>query len=774
MSLEENIIEIQPMKINVNDIFEKKIEIGPLLEFKLLQKIIEEFIERQNKSNNKINELEQKIITLENMPNISNINNQSNDMLLLNNIINEAFGDNDLNGVKNDDNKKEKEYKEIKEEINKNKDNTELEDTKKIILSQQKKNKNKKIILLFQQMIGKINNLENKYKEIVNQINIIKNDSKKEFKSLKDKSEESLPKNSGLENQKKEINNKIEEEDSDYINIISDEDGDLDINKKKIKVWIKNSEEKLTKKIEISNNRNKNLEISLNETKNEIKDFKNKLNSYELKTQNIIEKDDIHEETKNMLENLVSKEELDKTKNNIKKLIDEIGKNISKNWLLNLNEEKFNELLISKLNQSNKDLKDNILKIIENNDKYVNNQIEKLGIDAIKNEISLMKKELDNKLNIENIGSINLKLEEMENYEETLRKFIDDHANEIRLFKDKFANFFTILDDLRGQVFSLFEKQKSIIKKEKESVTKIDLEPLISKQEYNEDREKINKKIDKVLAQETVNYQVIQELQTKLKGFVVETDLKNLEKNLTNILNENKYNISKKYVEKTDLQKNLRLLELKIKTLEETGSKENENCFLAKKPINGFLCASCETYIGDLKNNEDVSTWNKLENKKNNKNYRFGHGFSTMIKMLNSNLLKKLENKSNDTNDLMLMNNSQELRPKYLSLRKIKKNLPKIFLSNNMNIKGAKSMNISFNMNKSQNNEVNERLHNNSINSINLNNNSLSQLEENDLKIKSKSIDKTINENNINYFNKDIIEVEQPKVIKITKKIKQV
>ena len=774
MSLEENIIEIQPMKINVNDIFEKKIEIGPLLEFKLLQKIIEEFIERQNKTNNKINELEQKIITIENMPNISNINYQSNDMLLLNNILNEAFEGNDLIIEKNEDNKKGKGNREIKEEDNKNQDNVEKEDVNKKNLLNLKKNKNKKLLLLFQQMIGKINNLENKYREIVNQINIIKNDSKKEFKSLKDKSEESLPKISGLENQKKEINNKIEEEDSDYINIISDEDGDLDINKKKIKVWIKNSEEKLTKKIEISNNRNKNLEISSNEAKNEIKDFKNKLNSYELKSQNIIEKDDIHEETKNMLEKLVSKEELDKTKSNIKKLIDEIGKNISKNWLLNLNEEKFNELLISKLNQSNKDLKDNILKIIENNDKYVNNQIEKLGIDAIKNEISLMKKELDNKLNIENIGSINLKLEEMENYEENLRKFIDDHANEIRLFKDKFANFFTILDDLRGQVFSLFEKQKSIIKKEKESVTKIDLEPLISKQEYNEDREKINKKIDKALAQETVNYQVIQELQTKLKGFVVETDLKNLEKNLTNILNENKYNISKKYVEKTDLQKNLRLLELKIKTLEETGSKENENCFLAKKPINGFLCASCETYIGDLKNNEDVSTWNKLDNKKNNKNYRFGHGFSTMIKMLNSNLLKKLENKSNDTNDLMLMNNSQELRPKYLSLRKIKKNLPKIFLSNNMNIKGAKSMNISFNMNKSQNNEVNERLHNNSINSINLNNNSLSQLEENDLKIKSKSIDKTINENNINYFNKDIIEVEQPKVIKITKKIKQV
>ena len=174
MSLEENMLEIQPMKININDIFDKKIEIGPLLEFKLFQKIIEEFINRQNITNNKIDELEQKILNLENIPNISNINYSSKDNLLLNNILEEAFSENDLNENKDDTRKKEKKDEEIKEEDNKNKDNMENDDTKRITLLQQKKSKDKKIKSLFQQMIGKINFLENKYNELLNQFDAIK------------------------------------------------------------------------------------------------------------------------------------------------------------------------------------------------------------------------------------------------------------------------------------------------------------------------------------------------------------------------------------------------------------------------------------------------------------------------------------------------------------------------------------------------------------------------------------------------------------------------
>ena len=771
MSLEENMLEIQPMKININDIFDKKIEIGPLLEFKLLQKIIEEFINRQNITNNKIDELEQKILNLENIPNISNINYSSKDNLLLNNILDEAFSENDLNENKDDTRKKEKKDEEMNEEDNKNKDNKENDDTKRITLLQQKKSKDKKIKSLFQQMIGKINFLENKYNELLNQFDAIKKDSKNEFKLLQNKNEESLPKNSGLNNQINEIQNKTEEaEDSDYINIMSEEDGDLDINKKKIKVWIKKSENKLTKKIEISNKKNKNLEISLNEAKNEINYFKSKLNNYELKTQSKIEKDDKQEETKNIIENCTRKEDLDKTKNKIIKLIDEINNKISKNPLLNLDAEKFDELLISKLNKANKDLKENFSKSIENNEKYVKNQIKKMDIDSVKAEIVLIRKELNNKLNKENFGSINLKLEEMETYEETLKKLINDHTNEIRIFKDKFAKLFTVSEDLRSQVFTLFENVNLINKKENES-NKIDLELLISKSEYDEDRERMNKKIDKALAQEIDNYRAIQEIQTKLKKFVIEADLQNLEKYLLNVLDENKKKIAKNYVEKSDLKKNLKLLELKIKTLEETGSKDKENCFLAKKPMSGFLCASCETYVGDLKNNEDVATWNKLNIRKDKKNYRLGHGFSTVIKMLNTNLLKKFENRSSDSNDLIVLNNSRDLKSD-LS-RRIKKNLPKINLTNHIsNINETKNINISLNMNNSQNEEIKENLNNISIN---LNNNSQSQLDGSDLNNKANSSDKANNENNIKYTNNDISEEEeQPKVIKISKKIKKV
>ena len=75
-------------------------------------------------------------------------------------------------------------------------------------------------------------------------------------------------------------------------------------------------------------------------------------------------------------------------------------------------------------------------------------------------------------------------------------------------------------------------------------------------------------------------------------------------------------------------------------------------------------------------------------------------------------------------------------------------------------------------MNNSQNEEIKENLNNISIN---LNNNSQSQLDGSDLNNKANSSDKANNENNIKYTNNDISEEEeQPKVIKISKKIKKV
>ena len=799
MSLKENIFEIKPMKIDINDIFDKKIELAPLLEFNLLQKIIEEFINRQNETNNKINELEKKINYIKNMSSISQTNNYSpKDNNMLNNIIFESFEENDLNekedeneenkqNVENEENKQneEKEEKEKNVQDNLDKDNINKEENKTKTLLQSSKNESKKTKFLFQQVLSKVNILENKHNELLEQFNSNNKEHKKEVQSLKNKNKENTTKISELENMIKEMQNKKEEE-LDEMKIINDDEDNIEIDQDKVKTWIKNLEQKLTKKIEFSDKRNKNNEGALNGLKNEINDLKNKLNNLEsmLSSPNEKEKqeedkneqvDEEKKEGRNIFDDLAKKEELNKLKLEFQQKIDEVNDNISKNPLLNIDEKKLYESIIPKLGQMTQNLKENVQKSIENNEKYVKNQIKKIDIDSIKAEMASMKNELKNKLNKENLGSINLKIEDMENIEENLRTLIDDNRNDIRQCNDKYAKIFKVLETLRGQVLSLFDDEESRNKKDTDE-SKLDLALLVSRPDYDEDKEKMNKKIEKIYLQETDNYRIIQEIQRKIRNLVTETDLQNVEQYLLNILNENKIKMSKTYVEKMELQKSLKFLELRIKTLEETASKENENWLLAKKPINGFLCASCEAYIGDLKNNEEIATWNKLSNKKDRKNYRIGHGFSTMLKMLNTDLLKRLEKEKEkeNINNHSVINNNHAFKQD--DIKKINKNLPKINLTNQININETQNMNM--NMNNSHSEEINEHLNNSSNN---LNSHTQINFERNFLNIKGQLTDRAINVNknaNINNFNKDIIdnmtnEEIHPKVIKIAKKSKK-
>ncbi len=44
--------------------------------------------------------------------------------------------------------------------------------------------------------------------------------------------------------------------------------------------------------------------------------------------------------------------------------------------------------------------------------------------------------------------------------------------------------------------------------------------------------------------------------------------------------------------------------------------EKGDNWLLAKKPMNGFTCASCEQYLGDLNDNSQHVPWNKISNDK--------------------------------------------------------------------------------------------------------------------------------------------------------------
>ena len=67
--------------------------------------------------------------------------------------------------------------------------------------------------------------------------------------------------------------------------------------------------------------------------------------------------------------------------------------------------------------------------------------------------------------------------------------------------------------------------------------------------------------------------------------------------------------------------------------------EEKESLLIRGKPISGYSCASCETYIGDLKNdpNNRYVHWNKFpeKNYKDEQFYKVHNGYSRLLQMIN-------------------------------------------------------------------------------------------------------------------------------------------
>jgi hypothetical protein len=118
----------------------------------------------------------------------------------------------------------------------------------------------------------------------------------------------------------------------------------------------------------------------------------------------------------------------------------------------------------------------------------------------------------------------------------------------------------------------------------------------------------------------------IEDILDILKTKASDKDLKNLEELLLTKLEELRINSNRKFADKADTNKNVKYLDTQIKHIIEVYIKKMEkgdNWLLAKKPMNGYNCASCESYIGDLHDNNQYVPWNKYPNRDpNDKGYR--------------------------------------------------------------------------------------------------------------------------------------------------------
>jgi hypothetical protein len=151
---------------------------------------------------------------------------------------------------------------------------------------------------------------------------------------------------------------------------------------------------------------------------------------------------------------------------------------------------------------------------------------------------------------------------------------------------------------------------------------------------YSKDKDKLERSIDEI---RRLFKDIAEAFNKKADG----EDMKNFEILMNNKFEELKMMSGKKFADKIDTGKSFKYLDAQIKYITEVLIKKGDrgdNWLIAKKPMGGHSCASCETYIGDLNDKKDYVAWNKYPQRERDKNYRVGNGFSRMLNMLNMDI----------------------------------------------------------------------------------------------------------------------------------------
>ena len=428
------------------------------------------------------------------------------------------------------------------------------------------------------------------------------------------------------------------------------------------KVLIKNIEQKFTHKNEIIDEKMKKNEEDIYKMKNEFQNLKNESDviSHNLKG--------FQDKIKELVE------QVGITNDNNSNLVNEIGGKLTETYkkLLQKIEEEKNDLKknIEKLKRqlkliSNKEsldfdqnrgggngLSDDDLKLISDLTKRINDAEKN-----IKNLISIspeIARTRDKLITIENTLTLKTNQTDFDEFVEKLNNQINMN-NSIRDLVEKVQDmatknmqdlgfFLNKIESLSATVLAMKEALETLSGMKQDNIIDVtQFVDVLAFQDYvkrhNKERDKLEKNIDELR-------RLFKDI---LEGFnkkADEKDLRNFELLLDNKLEELKLMSGKKFADKIDTGKSIKYLDTQIKYLSEIYSKKNDrsdNWLIAKKPIGGHACASCESYLGDLRENDDYVAWNKYPQRDRDKNYRVGNGFSRMLNMLNLDIKNTFE-----------------------------------------------------------------------------------------------------------------------------------
>ena len=587
---------------NINDILEEKVQINSIFHFSFFQNFLEEFIKRQNIMYNKLNSLELKF------------NSQSLD----------------IGGDTESSNKMES-IKEFKEGINQNE--TEKNNTDDVNengdIAQKVKKLNKKVKILeisIREMAQKSIIINNDYTE--NNENVENNEITSDFNNNADSDEKINQLHTNLKNLEKKL-------------------------KEKERV-IKNQENKmnqLIKKIEL-------IELNTTENKKTIKEINTELfNLQRLKLEDLVN------------EFYKFKNQNDKENKDLKNLIDEKITEFKNNLLGNNNQDSNNQedkktpstLSEIQMREMGNELKNYVSKNISETNKTLKNMIEDLNIEKINQDIKDIQNELKEKLTQKNLTALNIRLEDIEskiidfNSQMIEFKHSFDHLNEHSGKVDKNIEFLSMNLNRIAQNEPPLRKDNSNENIKKNNQVNQDF---IKKEVYEEDMTKILKKLEKIFVFQQDSLTKLDNYEKKLKFFATDKDIKNIEHYTLNMVQEFKVNAVKKFMDKKEGNKSMKLLGLQIKNINEflninNASKSNisSDRILVNNIQNNNFCPSCESKISNQGigyNREYISS--RSQDKNESQNYRMGQGFSHLLKLINCDLMRSAEKINNDLN----------------------------------------------------------------------------------------------------------------------------
>lgn len=542
---------------------------------------------------------------------------------------------------------------------------------------------------LQQEKNGSKNDKKNKnkknYKDIIKQLTKEKDNY---FQLLKNSNQENIKLNGRTQKleeeikQDKELTAKMNEDLQEDINEIYKRMDEL---KEEIEVKVNDNIRKLDSKIE-------DIDKNISLINNDLKAQDDKINKK------------LSEEISKLFGSLFT----EKT-NEINSSIDNLDKSIKQN---NNNFESFKKLANEKFElleqKFQDDLQDN-QKVFKEIFKQTS-QIEKRLDDFVELKTYNPKiKEIENKI-LNNYRELSNEIMQVSQIAEKNETAISDmkndktNKNNIILLSNKIDNLNDEISKLNDEVI-LFDSDRKKLDEinPNDYVYKNDFEDFIeSNKKTIENLKKYTYEIRSMIDDIKISYS---------KGRVTLKDLKNLEDKIISKMMEFGEEINEKFAEKKFVLRNNRFLKVEInQKLDNYKSNEQKTegisgWLLSKKPIGGHLCASCESYIGDLQDNERYIPWNKIptkgENDKLSKanpilskmlqklstDYKIKRNNSTAelyaSKLNNENSLEETDNKinlTNLTNKRKMVKLKDNITEKNIKKKMIIKEIPKLKL----------------------------------------------------------------------------------------------